>query len=502
MTEIRTRFAPSPTGMLHIGGFRGAVFSWMFAKHHGGKFILRIEDTDQERLVPGAIKAIVGAFQWFGLEIDEGPSREELKKVGEDWDGAPNLAGPYGAYIQSLRLPRYQEVAQQMVAAGTAYRCDCTAEMLEQERNEQMARKEVPGYSGYCRTRNVPATSKHVVRFKMPTKPEVSINDTIRGRVAWESISLKDPVLLKSDGFPTYHLAVVVDDHDMKITHALRGEEWLPSTPLHVLTYKALGWEMPAIGHLPLVLGPDGKKLSKRHGATSWEAFREQGYLPEALLNYIMRIGWSPGEGDNQEIFSKKDLIERFTLERVNPASGVFDYNKLAWMNGMYLRSMPRDEFLRQAKPWLENRGFALDQKKWEMIAPAVQERAKTFAELAPMVECLFTTNLQRDLHDMFNKQLDQPKALEALALVKAAFAGLTVIDHATVEAAINPVAEKLGVKPGAVFAAVRIAVLGKKATPPLADSICALGKDEAIKRIEDAIRLVENYQAPAAVAG
>ena len=232
-----------------------------------------------------------------------GPSKEELEKVGEAAEGLPSIGGPCGPYIQSLRLPRYKEVAETLVETGFAYRCDCTPEMLERERNEQMARKELPGYSGYCRDRNVSADNPHVVRLKMPYKKTIVLNDAVKGRVVWDDASLRDTVLLKSDGFPTYHLAVVVDDHDMRISHVLRGDEWLASAPIHLLVYEALGWTPPVFAHLPVILGPSGKKLSKREGSVFTSIFREKGYLPEALLNYVSLIGWNPGEGETQEVF-------------------------------------------------------------------------------------------------------------------------------------------------------------------------------------------------------
>ena len=243
MREVRPRFAPSPTGFQHVGGFRTAFFCYLLAKRLGGKFILRVEDTDQERSVPGAVRYILEELKWFGLDLDEGPSKRELAAIGEDWEGAPDLGGEHGPYIQSLRLPRYREIAEELIAKGFAYRCDCTPEMLERERNEQMARRELPGYSGYCRTRNVPADKPHVIRFKMPQKRSISFVDAVRGKVQWDTIPLRDTVLLKSGGFPMYHLAVVVDDHDMGITHVLRGIEWLSSTPIHLLLYEALGWD-------------------------------------------------------------------------------------------------------------------------------------------------------------------------------------------------------------------------------------------------------------------
>ena len=399
MKEVRTRFAPSPTGYLHIGGFRSALYAWLLARHHGGKFVLRVEDTDQERKVDGAIKYILEGFDWFGIDIDEGPTKAQIAKIdGGDvrdlhWNYNPSNGhsngGPFGPYIQSLRLDRYQEIADQLVNTGYAFRCDCTPDMLERDREEQKARKEVPGYSGRCRTRNVSKECEHVVRFRMPDAPKIAIDDGIRGHISWETVPLRDPILMKSGGSPTYHLAVVVDDHDMQISHAMRGEEWIPSTPLHVLLYEALGWEMPIFCHLPVVLGADGKKLSKRHGSTSWGSFREEGYLPEALLNFIARIGWSPGEGDEQEIFTREELVAKFSLDRVNPSSGVFDYSKLDWMNGVYLRSLSDEDFSSRITPYLESAGLPLSLEELSPLIPALKERVKTLKETPELLSFL-----------------------------------------------------------------------------------------------------------------
>lgn len=491
MTEVRTRFAPSPTGFQHIGGMRTAFYAWLLAKHFGGKFLLRVEDTDQQRIVPGAIRFILEELNWFKAFPDEGPNASELEKVNENFPGAPDLHGPCAPYIQSLRLPRYQEIAELLVEKDVAYRCDCTPEMLEKERNEQMARKEQPGYSGYCRNRKVSKDTKHVVRFKMPSKRSLTLMDAVRGRVVWESIPLRDPVLLKSDGFPTYHLAVVCDDHDMKITHVLRAEEWLSSTPIHLLVYEALGWEVPTFAHLPQVLGPDGKKLSKRHGATSSNVFREEGYLPEALLNYVVLIGWSPGEGEEQEIFTIDELIKRFDLEHVNKAGGVFDYNKLAWMNGMYIRNLPVDEFIVRVRPFLEKAGLNINDEKLKLIAPHVQERVKVLTEAAPMVEFLFVEKIDRDLQAMLKKDIDAGKAKNILELGHQRLSGLGEFSITSIESVLRPLAEELGLKVGPLFSVFRIAVTGKTITPPLFESISALGKEASLARIKETIALV-----------
>lgn len=499
--EVRTRFAPSPTGFQHIGGFRTAFFSWLLAKHFGGKFLLRIEDTDQERLVPGSVKFILEEFKWFGIDIDEGPSKEELSKIGESIDGEGCPSGSCGPYIQSLRLPRYKEVAEELVSRGHAYRCDCTAEMLEKERLEQMARKERPGYSGYCRTRNVSPDSKHVIRLKMPHKVQLFLMDAVKGRIDWENPPLRDAVLLKSDGFPTYHLAVVVDDHDMKISHALRGDEWIPSTPLHLLVYQALEWTPPVFGHLPVILGPDGKKLSKRHGATVSSAFREAGYLPEALMNFMVLIGWSPGEGEEQEIFSKEELIKRFTLDHVNKASAVFHYTKLDWMNGVYIRNLSPEEFLKRADPFLAKAGIPYKKDTILELSVHLQERVKHLSELPDMVSFLFADKIDRDLGAMFKKEITKEKAHAILEQSVAALEAVKDFSALPVEEALRTVATSLGLKPGPAFSVIRIAATGKSVTPPLFESLVALGKDRTISRLKEALPLVESWSgAPKAV--
>lgn len=491
MKEVRTRFAPSPTGFQHIGGMRTAFFAWLLAKHYGGKFLLRVEDTDQERLVPGAIRFILEELAWFGAIPDEGPAPEELKAVNEWWEGAPVLGGQFGPYVQSLRLKRYKEVAESLIEKGFAYRCDCTPEMLEKERNEQTARKETPGYSGYCRNRTVSKESKHVVRFKMPLKRSLTLMDSVRGRVSWDNIPLRDTVLLKSDGFPTYHLAVVVDDHDMGITHVLRGEEWLPSTPIHLLVYEALGWEIPQFAHLPQVLGPDGKKLSKRHGATASNIFRDEGYLAEALFNFVVLIGWSPGDGEEQEVFTIEEISKRFDLEHVNKAGGVFDYNKLAWMNGLYIRKLEVEEFIRRTLPFIEKSGLNVEMERYRAIAPYVQERVKILNEVPAMVEFLFVDKIDRDLKAMYKKEIDAGKAKIILIEAHKRLTTLAVFDIPSIEGVLRPLAEELGLKVGPMFGVLRIAVTGKTITPPLFESFAALGRESTLNRILETIDII-----------
>jgi len=491
MKEVRTRFAPSPTGFQHLGGFRTAFFAYLLAKRSGGKFILRIEDTDRERLVPGAVRFVIEELAWFGIHLDEGPSRKELETIGEIWDGAPDLGGEYGPYVQSLRLPRYRAVAEELVEKGFAYRCDCTPEMLEKERNEQMARKELPGYSGYCRTRNVSADTKHVIRFKIPAKRSLSYIDGIRGRVTWESIPLRDTVILKSDGFPTYHLAVVVDDHDMKITHALRGIEWISSTPLHLLLYEALGWEPVTFAHLPVINGTDGKKLSKRHGATTSSDLRALGYIPDAIMNFVTLIGWAPGEGNEQEVFSREELVAAFSLEGINQSSGVFDPVKLNWMNGIYVRNLPVEGFIAQAQPFLAHAEVDVPPDQFAALAPLVQERVKVLTEVPDMVAFLADKPLERQMDAMFHKGIDAAKAREVLTAAIAKIESLAEFSVPAIDEALRGVAVELGLKPGPAFVVLRIAVTGKTITPPLFESFAVLGRDKVLSRLRETLELI-----------
>ncbi len=489
--KVRTRFAPSPTGFQHVGGMRTAMYAWLFARKHGGQVLLRVEDTDQERKVPGALRFLIEELAWLGIKFDEGPSDAELKEFGEEIPGGAGMKGGHGPYIQTQKLPRYREVAEKLIASGHAYRCDCTQEMLEKERLEQMARKEPPGYTGYCRHRNVPATAKHVVRVKIPERQKIVLNDPIHGTVTWEDISLRDPVIMKSDGISLYHLAVVVDDHDMEISHVMRGIEWMATAPLHLYLYDCLGWKAPVFAHLPVVLGPDGKKLSKRHGAMTTKELREQGFLPEAVLNYVTLVGWAPGQGNNQEIFTRDELIKAFSLEGINSANGVFDPKKMEWMNGMYIRALSKEEFAKRGLPFLERGGFPVDLSLWEKIAPHVQERVKNLAEIPAMVDFLFKSKIERDLEAMYGKGVDKPMAQRILERAAVIMSELPSFDHATLEAAFKAMAEEFGLKAGPAYGVVRIAVTGKRVTPPLFESISVMGKDVAVARVKETIGLL-----------
>ena len=495
MTKVRTRFAPSPTGSLHVGSVRTLLYAWFLARRDQGTFCLRIEDTDQERLVPGAIQEILQDLEWLGIDVDEGPTLEDLEKTGNLWPGAKGIGGDYAPYIQSLRLPRYKEVAEQLVAAGYAYRCDCTPERLEQERQEQMARKEAPGYTGYCRHRNVSADTKHVIRFIIPRDEKIVLNDEVKGQIVWEHPALRDTVILKSDGYPTYHLAAVCDDHDMGITHVLRGEEWIPTTPIHISLYKALGWEAPKFAHLPQVLGADGKKLSKRHGATSLKLFREGGYLPEALVNFLALIGWSPGEGDEQELFSKEEMIQKFSLAHVNTAGGVFAIPKLDWMNGMHIRRLSVEELAKRIRPFIEQAGLKVNEQKLLEITPHIQERMTVLTEAPGFVEFLFKDEVDHEIKSMFTKGIDAAKASEVLTRAREVLAALPDFDVPSVEAAVRNLAGEFTYPSGAIFIVVRIGVTGKKVTPPLFESISILGKEMSLKRIDSALQKLASFK-------
>jgi glutamyl-tRNA synthetase len=465
------------------------LFSWLLARRHGGAFCFRIEDTDRTRLVPDSIQSMVQDFAWLGLDVDEGPTTTELNDAGYGWDGGNGFAPGPAPFIQSLRLPRYREVAEQLIAAGHAYRCDCTSERLEAERLAQQARSEPPGYSGFCRTRNVPADVPHVVRFRIPDGATVTFNDAIRGPIVWDPVILRDMVILKTDGYPTYHLSSTVDDHDMAISHVLRGEEWISTTPLHVLLYRALGWEAPAIAHLPVIVGNDGKKLSKRHGATFVRNFRDEGYLPDALLNYLLLNGWSAGGGDEQEILTRDEMIARFSLGGVHAAPATFSYDKLAWMNGVYMRNTPDEALTALIMPFLLQAGLQADRDQVRKMIPYIRERmTTTLKDAVPLLEFLFVEPIPFGPAQAADLKVKDEDARRILATTHAALAPLQAFEPADVEAALHGLPEAAGASKKAAFMTVRVAITGRKATPPLFECIAVLGKPRAIERIDRAL--------------
>jgi glutamyl-tRNA synthetase len=472
--SIRVRFAPSPTGYPHLGNIRTALFNWVFARHNKGVFILRIEDTDVARKVEGATDIIIESLRWLGLEWDEGP------------------------YFQSQRLELYREAADSLLKQGNAYRCYCSPERLQSMREEQMKRKQPPGYDRFCRDLTPEACAEKeaggavpVVRFKSPTEGQTSFNDLLRGQIVFENSTLDDFVLLKSDGYPTYHLANIVDDHFMEISHVLRADEWLSSTPRHVLLYGALGWQPPQFAHLPMILGPDRSKLSKRHGATSINEYKELGYLPEAVFNFLALLGWSLD--DKTELLTQDEIVKNFSLERISRTAAVFNKEKLEWMNGVYIRGLSLDEFTRRAMPFLEsglpsNVKRPLDDGYVGRIMPMVQERARKLAEVPQLSDFFFTDELDYDARLLLGKTDKKDEAIRSLQASVAAMDGVGNWDAASLEAVFRPLAEELKLKTGVFFGLLRVAVTGRTAAPPLFQTMEVLGKERCLKRLTAAL--------------
>ena len=485
-SQVRVRFAPSPTGYPHVGNIRTALFNWLFARHHGGVFILRIEDTDTARRVEGAVESIMDGLRWLGLDWDEGP------------------------IFQSDRLSLYHDAADTLLRKGMAYHCFCTAERLEQVRTQQSLQKLPPRYDGHCRmltpdevAHRLDAGEHSVVRFRTPIEGDTVVPDLIRGNVTFSNATLNDYVLLKSDGYPTYHLANVVDDHDMRITHIMRADEWISSTPLHVMLYGAFGWTPPAFAHLPMILGPDKSKLSKRHGATTVTEYRDEGYLPEALFNFLALLGWALD--DKTELFTRDELVAAFTLDRVGKTAAVFNKPKLDWMNGVYIRALPQDEFVRRALPYLErdlpdNAARPLDANYLVRVATLVQERTKVLSEVAELCEFFFVDAPAYSAADLNGKSMDAASALTLIRRVHQELRAIEMWDATTLESVVRPLCETLGLSPKQVFGVLRVALTGRTAAPPLFDTMAVLGQDRCGIRLSAAAGLMEqqlNSPAP-----
>jgi glutamyl-tRNA synthetase len=486
---VRTRFAPSPTGELHIGSAHTTLFNWLFTRHHGGTVILRIEDTDQKRFNPRSLDSITEGLTWLGI----------------DWDEGPLKGGDYGPYFQSERTELYQRYARELVEGGHAYYCFCSTERLDEVRRQRQAQGLPTGYDRRCRDlpageveRQLASGTTPVVRLKVPLEGQVTIHDLIRGEITVDARTLEDAILLKSDGFPTYHLANVVDDHHMEISHILRGEEWIPTAPLHALLYRAFGWEMPPIAHLMLLLGPDRKKLSKRHGSTSLLQFRDDGILSEALLNYLVIIGWS--WDDKQEIFSRDELIEKFDLDRVRASAAIFDHQKLEWMNGYYINHvLTLDEFAERALPWLLRAGLvdeavardpAHPQREYVKAVLALEkERIKRLSEIAEITAYFFTPAVEYSLDVLVSSKTKlSPEDAEAtLAAVAEELRAGDVADEAGTEQRLTALAERRGLKRGQLFMLVRAALTGRTVSPGLFETMRVLGQRRCLERIEAA---------------
>lgn len=452
--SVRTRIAPSPTGFPHIGTIYQVLVDYAYARKHQGEFILRLEDTDRVRFVEGAEDVIYESLAWFGLQPDE----------------SPKIGGPFAPYRQSERLPIYKKYVDELIHKGHAYYCFCTRERLEQMRKDQEARHEPPMYDKTCLKlsdemvkKKLGANEQYVVRMKIPEHEKISFDDVVAGHIEFDSDVIDHQVILKSDGFPTYHLGVVVDDHLMEITHVFRGKEWISSTPKHVLLYKYFGWEMPVHGHLPLILNEDGKgKLSKRHGHASVEYYKKLGYLPEAVLNYLSNIVWNHPDG--KEIYSLDEFIEQFDISNITSQAPRFDLKKLEWMNGEYIRMKSTEELkslLGRTEPIMDN------------ILPLVKERMKTLVEFDSLAGFFFEKP----------KEFERPKSEKLVQFIKSALVSCDW-DHDAMEKAIRDTAEQANLKAKDLFMELRVAVTGKTVGPPLLESLEILGKDEVLSRL------------------
>jgi len=483
---VRVRFAPSPTGYLHIGGLRTALYNYLFAKHNNGKFILRIEDTDRTRYVEGAIENLINSLNWAGIKYDEGVFVEEGKIVQR---------GEYGPYIQSERLDIYKKYVDELIEKGYAYYCFCTKERLDKVREEQKIKGLIPRYDGLCRSLSLEEArekiangEEYVVRLKLPPNRDIKFKDLVRGDIIINTEDLDDQVLLKSDGFPTYHLAVVVDDHLMGITHIVRGEEWLPSTPKHVYLYEAFGWEKPTYVHLPTVLNKERKKLSKRHGDVSVEDFRKKGYLPEGLVNYLALVGWTPE--DNREILSMEELIEEFSFERVSKTGGIFDIDKLNWVNGHYIRGYDLDKLTDIAIPFLKEAGFIDDEfinerYEWlKILVATVREGLSNVSEIVDKVDIFFNDKVEVEDEEALEvlKWEETPTVLNAL---KEEVENAQEITEELSKTIMKKIQKSTGVKGKKLFMPVRVALSGKIHGPELVSIIYLLGKQNVLKRIK-----------------
>lgn len=466
MTVV-TRFPPSPTGYLHIGGARTAFYNWLFARHHGGKFVFRLEDTDRERSTDEAVQAILDGMSWLGLDYDEGP------------------------YYQTQRFDRYRDVVQQLLDTGHAYRCWCTPDEVEAMREAARARGEKPKYNGYWRDRTDPPPKgvEPVIRFKNPLEGDVVIADRVRGEVRIANAELDDLVIARADGTPTYHLTVVVDDIDMGITHVIRGDDHLSNTPRQINILEALGATRPVYAHLPMILGADGKRMSKRHGAVSVTAYREAGFLPDALLNYLVRLGWSHGD---QELFTREELVQLFSLEGINRSASTFDPTKLAWVNHQHMLNMAPAVLADAVLERFEAAGLAA--APVDEVAPAValfRDRTDTLAELTEALRPYFSDFDEFDAAAA--KKHLRPVAAEPLQAVRARLADLADWSAEPLHHAVEATAEALGVGMGKVGMPLRVAVTGTGQSPGLGETLVLVGRERALARIDAALSFIES---------
>ena len=466
---VRTRFAPSPTGFLHVGGVRTALFSWLYAKRHQGQFILRIEDTDRERSTDESVQAILDGMHWLGLDQDEGP------------------------FYQTDRYTRYSEVAAQLLEEGHAYRCHCSKERLEALRDAQMAAKEKPRYDGFCREKDLPVgDDSYVVRFKNPKMGIVSFTDEVYGEIHVDNQELDDLILVRSDGNPTYNFAVVIDDLDMGITHVIRGDDHINNTPRQINLFKALNAKVPVFAHLPMILGDDGKRLSKRHGAVSVLQFKEEGFLPHALLNYLVRLGWSNGD---QEVFSVDEMIASFDLKNVSRGVSSFNYDKLHWLNQHYQKS-DAPELVAEALAWqFEHQGIDASHGPALIELVKVQaERCKTLAEMCQVSRYFYQDEIEYD-NDAIKKHL-RPVVLEPLTALHTRLNQVTDWNRDALQACVNDISAQFDMNMGKIAQPLRVAITGSSMSPSIDMTLTLLGKERVLSRLERALGWIRERAA------
>lgn len=463
MTVIRTRFAPSPTGFIHLGNIRTALYSWLFARHSNGKFVLRIEDTDQERSTQEATNMILACMNWLGLDYDEGP------------------------FYQAKNLAHYRKVAEEMVSKGLAYRCYCSKDRIEALRQKQLENKEKPRYDGCCLDKNLPASDKpYVIRFKNPKNGVVEFNDEIQGHLSFQNSELDDLIIIRTDGFPTYNFSVVVDDCDMQITHVTRGADHINNTPRQINIFRALGANPPTFAHLPLILGQDGKLLSKRHGAKSVMEYKEEGFLPEAMLNYLIRLGWAHGD---QEIFSREEMIQLFTNKAIHKSAAAFDQEKLLWMNRHYIKNLDPELIAKHLSYQMQllNIDIEIGPSLIEVIL-ALRERSETLREMAEKSRIYYSDDyvFAEDAAKHLNKG-----ALPILKTCQESFAALSKWQETDIHSVIHNIGEKLAVKLGKIAQPLRVAATGGTTSPPIDVTLKLIGKERTLKRIEKACEFI-----------
>lgn len=490
MSTVRVRFAPSPTGYLHVGGARTALFNWLFARHHQGVFVLRIEDTDLARSTEAATQVILDALEFLGLDWDEGPQR----------------GGDYGPYYQSQRLSTYQEYAAKLMERGRAYGCYCTPEELDLRRQEQIKKGQATRYDGRCfhlKAEEMAAFKAEgrvpAIRFKALEEGETEVLDMIRGNVRFENTTqVDDFVIYKSDGMPTYNFAVVVDDALMKITHVIRGDDHLSNTPKQIQIYEALGFEVPKFAHIPMILGSDKALLSKRHGATSVMQFHEDGYLATAMVNYLSLLGW--GYDDSQTLFSIPDLIEKFTLERVSKNPAVFDMQKLEWMNGVYIRDLALEDFYQVAVPYWQKAGFFPNEVSPELkdyalkILKELQSRIKLVADVVDLAKYFFGDDYTYDL-EVVQKILAKPQIEDILLYVHEVIKAVPILDEEHIKPLFSVGLEKFGVKMGDLIQPIRVALTGTNISPGIYEVLQLLGRERVLARIERTIEMLKQRE-------